>query len=156
MCFRFYPKVNRSGDMVLSVNASAMRLSFALCLFASLGSCGGGSGSGVGSTPAPLASVDGGAGAGVPAPAAPVIEYDTAEYQHSTGSVAMDAIAAYDAGATGDGVIVAILDSGIKTDSPEFSGRISSASRDIVGSPSRGIVDTTGQDRQSTRLNSSH
>src|SRR3546814_19730690 len=56
----------------------------------------------------------------------------------------MDAIAAYDAGATGDGVIVAILDSGIKTDSPEFSGRISSASRDIAGSPSRGIVDTTG------------
>src|SRR3546814_8155446 len=96
--------------MVLSVNASAMRLSFALCLFASLGSCGGGSGSGVGSTPAPLASVDGGAGAGVPASAAPVIEYDTAEYQRSTGSVAMDAIAAYDAGATGDGVIVAILD----------------------------------------------
>src|SRR3546814_502838 len=94
--------------MVLSVNASAMRLSFALCLFASLGSCGGGSGSGVGSTPAPLASVDGGAGAGVPASAAPVIEYDTAEYQRSTGSVAMDAIAAYDAGATGDGVIVAI------------------------------------------------
>src|SRR3546814_15769654 len=97
MCWRFYPKVNRSGDMVLSVNASAMRLSFALCLFASLGSCGGGSGSGVGSTPAPLASVDGGAGAGVPRSAAPVIAYDPSESQRSTESVAIDWIAAYDA-----------------------------------------------------------
>src|SRR3546814_15850378 len=113
-----------------------MRLGFALCLFASLGSCGGGGGSGggVSSTPTPPSG-------GSPAP---TIDYDTAEYQRSTGSVAMDAIAAYDAGATGDGVIVAILDSGIKTDSPEFSGRITSASRDIAGSPSRGIVDTTG------------
>src|SRR3546814_3751278 len=78
--------------MALRVNTSAMRLGFALCLFASLGSCGGGGGSGggVSSTPTPPSG-------GSPAP---TIDYDTAEYQRSTGPVAMDAIAAYDAGAT--------------------------------------------------------
>src|SRR3546814_15512685 len=70
--------------MALRVNTSAMRLGFALCLFASLGSCGGGGGSGggVSSTPTPPSG-------GSPAP---TIDYDTAEYPRSTGSVAMDAI----------------------------------------------------------------
>src|SRR3546814_16951245 len=81
--------------MALRVNTSAMRLFFALCLFASLGSCGGGGGSGggVSSTPTPPSG-------GSPAPP---LDYDTAEYQRTTGSVAMDAIAAYDAGETGTG-----------------------------------------------------
>src|SRR3546814_13233757 len=109
--------------MALRVNTSAMRLGFALCLFASLGSCGGGGGSGggVSSTPTPPSG-------GSPAP---TIDYDTAEYQRSTGSVAMDAIAAYDAGATGSGITVAVIDSGIDTRSAEFSGRISAASREL-------------------------
>src|SRR3546814_890354 len=112
--------------MALRVNTSAMRLGFALCLFASLGSCGGGGGSGggVSSTPTPPSG-------GSPAP---TIDYDTAEYQRSTGSVAMDAIAAYDAGATGSGITVAVIDSGIDTGSAEFSGRISAASRDMISS----------------------
>src|SRR3546814_18264164 len=84
--------------MALRVNTSAMRLGFALCLFASLGSCGGGGGSGggVSYTPTPPSG-------GSPAPD---IDYDTAKYQRHTGRVAMAAIAAYDAGATGDGKIV--------------------------------------------------
>src|SRR3546814_20072295 len=91
--------------LALRVNTSAMRLGFALCLFASLGSCGGGGGSGggVSSTPTPPSG-------GSPAP---TLDYDTAEYQRSTGSVAMDAIHAYDAGATGSGLTVAVTDTGI-------------------------------------------
>src|SRR3546814_13198213 len=46
----------------------------------------------------------------------------------------MDAIAAYDAGATGSGITVAVIDSGIDTGSAEFSGRISAASRDMISS----------------------
>src|SRR3546814_7042416 len=88
------------------------------------GGVGGGSGGGVSSTPTPPSG-------GSPAP---TIDYDTAEYQRSTGSVAMDAIAAYDAGATGSGITVAVIDSGIDTGSAEFSGRISAASRDMISS----------------------
>src|SRR3546814_17442008 len=115
--------------MALRVNTSAMRLFFALCLFASLGSCGGGGGSGggVSSTPTPPSG-------GSPAP---TIDYDPAEYQRSTGSVAMDAIAAYDTGATGRGIPVAVIDSGIDTGSAEFSGRISDASREMISSRHR-------------------
>src|SRR3546814_17397121 len=102
--------------MALRVNTSAMRLGFALCLFASLGSCGGGGGSGggVSSTPTPPSG-------GSPAP---TIEYDTAASHRSPGSVAMAAIAAYDAGATGSGITVAVLDSGITTGSAAVWGRI--------------------------------
>lgn len=133
--------------MALVVNTSAMRLGVALGLFAALSSCGGGGGSGVSSTPTPAPGPSAG-GTATPTtpttPTVPAVNYDTAEYQRSTGSVSMNAIAAYNAGATGKDVTVAVLDSGIKTDSPEFTGRISSASRDIAGSPSRGIQDTAG------------
>lgn len=129
--------------MALVVNTSAMRLGVALGLFAALSSCGGGGGSGVSSTPTPAPGPSAG-GSSNPTPTVPTVNYDTAEYQRSTGSVSMNAIAAYNAGATGRGVTVAVVDSGIKTDSPEFTGRISAASRDIAGSPSRGIKDTAG------------
>jgi hypothetical protein len=121
--------------MALRVNTSALRLSIALCLFTSLGSCGGGGGgSGVGSTPTPPAG-------GGSTPTSPSVNYDTTEYQRSTGSVAMNALAAYNAGATGQGVTVAVIDSGIDTGSAEFAGRISAASRDII--TSRNSLDDT-------------
>lgn len=41
---------------------------------------------------------------------------------------------AYDKGFTGKGVTVAVIDTGIKTDSPEFAGRISSASKSFESS----------------------
>ena len=43
------------------------------------------------------------------------------------------AIPAYQAGASGRGVTLAIVDTGIDIDSPEFAGRISPASADVAG-----------------------
>lgn len=111
-----------------------MEAATALGLAAALGACGGGGG----------ANSAGSNNPGSGAPGAPATNYNTAEYQRSTGSVAMNAIAAYNAGATGSGIRVGILDTGIKTDSAEFSGRISSASRDVASNPSRGIGDSEG------------
>ncbi len=52
------------------------------------------------------------------------------------------AIAAYNAGATGAGVVAAVIDSGIAVNSVEFSGRIHAASADLAGS--RGLQDEGG------------
>jgi hypothetical protein len=56
--------------------------------------------------------------------------------------VAAGAITAYQAGASGAGVTVGIIDSGIAANNPEFTGRISSASRDFAGN--RTIEDEGG------------
>lgn len=52
------------------------------------------------------------------------------------------AIAAYNTGATGSGVVAAVIDSGIAVNNPEFAGRILSASADLAGS--RGLQDEGG------------
>ncbi|HEY0131964.1 MAG TPA: S8 family peptidase, partial [Allosphingosinicella sp.] len=52
------------------------------------------------------------------------------------------ALAAYDAGATGAGVKVAVVDTGINPNLPEFTGRIDPASQDVAAD--RGIVDHQG------------
>ena len=109
-------------------------LGIASSLAVLLAGCGGGSG--VISTPAPVAPP-------TPAPTpAPVINYDTAEYRRSNGAVAAQALAAYQAGATGAGVLVAVIDSGVASTSTEFAGRISPLSRDLVGN--RTIDDEDG------------
>ncbi|WP_447412508.1 S8 family serine peptidase, partial [Clostridium perfringens] len=48
----------------------------------------------------------------------------------------MNALAAYNRGATGLGVNLAIIDSGIDTSSAEFGSRISAASQDVAGNTS--------------------
>lgn len=124
-----------------------VRFGATICLVVSLAACGGGGGGGgVSSTPTPPSTP------GTPTtPSSPYTvattpntstNFNTAEYQASKGSVAMDAIKAYQAGASGAGITAAIIDSGIKTDSPEFSGRILSASQDVVSN--RGITDPSG------------
>jgi hypothetical protein len=78
-----------------------------------------------------------------PTPVTPVVtNFDTAEYRRSNGAVTAQAIGAYQAGATGSGVIAAVIDSGVNAASSEFAGRISPLSRDLVGS--RGISDDDG------------
>src|SRR5206468_6359046 len=57
-------------------------------------------------------------------------------------SVVSNAIAAYNAGATGQGVKIGIVDSGINPNLAEFSGRIDPASGDVAGS--RGVSDEGG------------
>lgn len=86
-------------------------------------------------TPAPTPS---------PSPAAqpfpvvqPVAAFDTAEFRRSDGPAQHNAASAWSDGYSGDGVTIAVIDTGIDPDSPEFAGRISSASTDIVGN--RGI-----------------
>ena len=58
----------------------------------------------------------------------------TSEYNRSTGPAQHGAITAWTAGIAGSGVTIAIVDSGIDTANPEFTGRISPASRDVAGS----------------------
>ena len=98
-----------------------------------LSACGGGGGGPVVSTPAPAL---------VPTPPPPPPPpppvtggtNDTAEYRRSNAAVAANALSAYDAGYTGHGVKIGIIDTGIKTTLAEFSGKIDPASRDVAGS----------------------
>jgi subtilisin family serine protease len=70
------------------------------------------------------------------------VNYNTAEYQASQYSVVSNAIAAYNAGATGKGVKIGIVDSGINPSLSEFAGKIDPASGDVAGS--RGLSDEGG------------
>ncbi|MET0180289.1 MAG: S8 family peptidase, partial [Novosphingobium sp.] len=68
-----------------------------------------------------------------PTPAPATSLFDTQEYRRSDGPLFHRAITAWERGATGRGVTLAIVDSGIDIDSPEFAGRISAASADVTG-----------------------
>ena len=72
----------------------------------------------------------------------PGTDYNTAEYLRSNAATSANAISAYDAGATGRGVKIAIVDSGINPALSEFAGRIDPASRDVAGN--RGVSDEAG------------
>jgi subtilisin family serine protease len=106
-----------------------------------LAACGGAGGPG----PAPLASAP---AAVTPPPAPPPApppptNYDTAEYRRSTAPFQANAITAWQAGATGQGVTIGFIDSGINTNSAEFAGRIAPASRDVSGQ-GRSVEDSSG------------
>jgi hypothetical protein len=70
------------------------------------------------------------------------VNYNTAEYQASQYSVVSNAIAAYNAGATGKGIKIGIVDSGVNPSLAEFAGRIDPASGDVAGA--RGVSDEGG------------
>jgi len=113
----------------------------ALAGLAALGACGGGGG--VTSTPAPISSpTPSPTPAPTPTPTpTPSVNYDTAEYRATVGAVSMNALAAYNAGGTGHGVLVGVIDSGIDLQSGEFVdangvSRISAASTDTAGNAS--------------------
>ncbi|HVF93270.1 MAG TPA: S8 family peptidase, partial [Sphingomonas sp.] len=120
-----------------------------------VGACGGGGGGGVGSTPAPPTTAPAPtptptpiqtppvtpsptpAPTATPAPTpTPGSSVDTTEYRATVGAVSMNALAAYQRGATGLGVSVAVIDTGIDLDSPEFGSRISAASQSVAGNAS--------------------
>lgn len=77
-------------------------------------------------------------------PPAPAL--DTDEYRRSNGAAAHGAIKAYEAGASGKGVKVALLDSGINGQLSAFAGRVDPNSQDVVwdGQFDRGVTDTIG------------
>lgn len=110
-----------------------------------LAACGGGGGGTIASTPAPpvvTVPTPAPTPAPTPTPTPPVVLFNTLEDSRSTGAVQLQAVAAYQRGATGAGITIGITDSGVDVDSAEFAGRISSASVDLVSG--RPIDDLTG------------
>jgi hypothetical protein len=76
-----------------------------------------------------------------PAPT-PTVNYDTGEYRASGYAVAADALTAYKNGATGKGVKIGVVDSGINPSLPEFQGKIDPGSGDVYRT--RGVSDEGG------------
>jgi hypothetical protein len=68
--------------------------------------------------------------------------YNDAEYQRSNGANFHSAITAYNAGATGQGIKIALVDTGVNPNLDEFAGKIDPASQDVAAN--RGITDTEG------------
>ena len=67
-------------------------------------------------------------------PIAPVpAAFNTAEFRRSDGPLEHNAATAWSLGHTGQGVTIAVVDTGIDEDSPEFTGRVSPLSRDMLG-----------------------
>jgi len=97
---------------------------------ATLSACGGGSGSVQSVSSLPPSPPP-------PPPPPPPINYDTAEFRRSDGPSFHGADAAWREGATGEGEIIAIIDTGIDSDSPEFEGRLHTLSQDLAGN--RGV-----------------
>lgn len=129
------------------------RYSAASALALMLAACGGGGG--VTSTPAPTpapspaptptpspAPTPTPSPTPAPTPTPSPINFQTAEYSRSSGLPYHGAITAYQAGASGAGVTVGIIDSGIADPTGEFTGRISSLSRDFAGNAN--VTDVTG------------
>lgn len=108
-----------------------IRFSASIAACALLAACGGGGG-GTNSTPAPTPTPT-----PAPTPTPTTTNFDTAEYRRSDGASYHCAIDAWQDGITGDGSIIAVIDTGIDQDSPEFTGRIHVDSTDVAGN--RGI-----------------
>ncbi len=98
-----------------------------LCLCA----CGGGGGTGGGSIPSTIVTPP-------PAPPAlPPIVFDTAEFRENYSLDQMKAGVAYSNGASGNGIVVAVIDSGV-TVVPELVGQLHADSTNVsaLGNPS--------------------
>lgn len=80
-------------------------------------------------TPAPTPSP-------TPTPPPPT-NFDTAEFRRSDGAGFHGAVVAWREGVTGQGVTIAVADSGLDTSNTEFAGRIHPASTDLAGN--RGV-----------------
>jgi hypothetical protein len=70
--------------------------------------------------------------------------FETTEYFANRGLGAINASSTYAAGATGNGVLVGLIDTGIDLDHPEFAGAIDGASTDIVGGSAATLGDVDG------------
>lgn len=77
-------------------------------------------------------------------PVTPVINYNTAEYRQSYGLDAISAIAAYNAGYTGAGIMVAVIDSGIDRTNADLVGNIDANSINIVTHLTSDLQDKEG------------
>lgn len=105
-----------------------------------LAACGGAGGPG---PVAPSAVIPTPTPVPTPTPTPVPTNFDTAEYRRSTAAVSANAIPAWSSGASGAGVTIGFIDSGIDQASAEFAGRIHPDSRDVTGL-NRGIQDVEG------------
>ncbi|MCB2072982.1 MAG: S8 family serine peptidase [Novosphingobium sp.] len=128
----------------LPCRSATLRLGAAALALALVSGCGGGGGT-TNSTPAPAPTptpTPAPAPAPTPTPTpTPAAVFETDEYDFSDGPAYHGAIAAWQVGATGEGVAIGIVDTGIDTSNPEFEGRISAASADVAGN---GTIDDEG------------
>ena len=122
-----------------SLASARWHLVAALCSFTLVAACGGGGGS-VGSTPTPIATptptpTPTPTTSPTPGPSpTPSASFLTSEYNRSSGPAQHGALTPWAAGYSGAGVTIGIVDTGIDSDSPEFAGRLSTASADVAGS----------------------
>ena len=70
--------------------------------------------------------------------------FETAEYLANRGLEGIEASSAYAAGATGNGIMVGVVDTGIDLDHPEFAGVIDAGSIDIVTGSAATLGDVDG------------
>ncbi len=106
-----------------------LRTFASILVCAAVSACGGGSTTSGGVHSVSTAPPPAPPAAEPPAP----INFDTAEFRRSDGPEFHGALSAWNEGATGAGSIIAVIDSGIDSDSPEFAGRIHPDSRDVAG-----------------------
>ncbi|KEO92171.1 hypothetical protein EH31_05755 [Erythrobacter longus] len=99
---------------------------------AALSACGGGGGGqGISNLPPPPPVSP--TPTPPPPPPPPVTSFDSPELRRSDGPSFHSAEVAWLGGNTGTGEIIAIVDTGLDTDSPEFAGRLHPDSQDVTG-----------------------
>jgi subtilisin family serine protease len=92
--------------------------------------CAGGGGGG--STATPATTVVSPPPPPPPPPAPPIPSASSAEYTRNYALGAINAEAAYQQGATGAGITVALIDTGVDPATPDLTGRVSSLSTDVL------------------------
>lgn len=119
------------SDKKISV-AGLRHFGASLAIVALLTACGGGGGAR--STPAPTPTpTPSPTPSPTPTPTPPPPgNFDTAEFRRSDGPDFHGAVTAWQGGNTGQGETIAVIDTGIDVDSPEFAGRLHPDSQDVA------------------------